>query len=167
MPSTGHSRRGLDFLIWLLEIPTRNWSAWMFSPGLVDGILDLFSRDWIDRIWCLQESLLARNLVLCCSRKSIAWSNFSYAPTYLKDRKKPYGVPLKRLNPMATAYIDAHPVPRQSKCGLGTAKVIPRWIPQGFLATTIRRAVHFTLYGLSHGVYSGLYRDCDDALYCS
>lgn len=71
----------------------------MFPLGLVDGILALLSIEWIDRIWCLQESLLARNLVLCCGCKSIAWSNFSYALTYLEDRKKPYGVPLKRLDP--------------------------------------------------------------------
>lgn len=59
----------------------------MCVPGLVEDVTHLLSRGWINRIWCLQETLLARNLVVSCGQKSIPWSDFSYGLTYLKYRK--------------------------------------------------------------------------------
>lgn len=82
-----------------VSLPRHCWSAMVREAGLVEGITDLLSREWINRIWCLQETLLARNLVLCCGQKSMPWPEFSYGLTYLGDCKSPGGVTFDKLTP--------------------------------------------------------------------
>lgn len=71
----------------------------MCAPGLVDGITNILSRDWISRVWCLQEALLAPKLVLYCGNKHIPWSNFSYSLLYLGDQRTPAGIVPSKLTP--------------------------------------------------------------------
>jgi hypothetical protein len=72
------------------EIPTGNYMAWRLGWHIFfrvmtyrylqyrDGLQDIFKRPWIERLWTLQEALLARKLVIMCGEKTIPWCSLVY-----------------------------------------------------------------------------------------
>lgn len=59
-----------------------------FSHPL-DGrqIESVLSRDWIDRIWTLQEVVLAKRPVICCSTRFLTWRCFIYGTVFVEYKR--------------------------------------------------------------------------------
>lgn len=57
--------------------PTTGWTRiWDDPPPLVSaGINDIMRRPWWNRIWCIQEAVVAQEVVLICGPYSVTWSN--------------------------------------------------------------------------------------------
>lgn len=57
--------------------PTTAWKdTWRDHPGVTRaGILDVMGRAWWTRIWCIQESVVAKELFIMCGEHSMMWSN--------------------------------------------------------------------------------------------
>lgn len=43
------------------------------------GLKDIFDREWINRMWTLQELFLARNCTIVCGEKAISWTAMAYS----------------------------------------------------------------------------------------
>jgi len=73
------------------DIPTGNAVCWklawyIYSRTITsrrrphyDGLMDVFDREWIRRIWTMQEVLLAHKPVLMCGNKTASWKGVVYS----------------------------------------------------------------------------------------
>ena len=60
--------------IWSDPEADRRGDEWIKEP--VNAINNLFKRPWWDRIWCVQEIVLAQNAVIVCGRRALPWETF-------------------------------------------------------------------------------------------
>lgn len=76
-PETTETSFGFRALETLRVSPTSGWTAiWEDPPPLVcAGILDIMRRPWWTRTWCVQEAVVAREVVFFCGRQSLTWPN--------------------------------------------------------------------------------------------
>lgn len=51
------------------------------------AVANFLLKEWNDRIWTLQEVLLATNPIVCCGTKSVAWRCFIHSIAYLEQAK--------------------------------------------------------------------------------
>lgn len=59
------------------------WRMHLFHfRGVERGLADLVGRDWIHRLWTLQECILARRPVVICGDKTVPWLAFVYATQF-------------------------------------------------------------------------------------
>ena len=71
--------------IWSSQAADRHGADWVKEP--VNAIDNLFKRPWWNRIWCVQEIVLAQNAVIVCGRRSIPWDTFlSSNRNFIKHR---------------------------------------------------------------------------------
>jgi hypothetical protein len=54
----------------------------MQGPTVREGLVQLFDRTWIDRIWTLQEVALTPNPWILCGTGSLGWRTLLYATAY-------------------------------------------------------------------------------------
>lgn len=78
-----------------MRIPTGNTMALRFAVYLFNCLLtfrmrphyaaldEILSREWIKRLWTLQEALLATHAIIICGEKSISWVSMLYAVDYM------------------------------------------------------------------------------------
>jgi hypothetical protein len=65
---------GFQALETLRSHPTTGWNSIWENPDLVRaGILDVMQRSWWTRTWCLQEAVVAKEVVLICGNHSLTW----------------------------------------------------------------------------------------------
>jgi hypothetical protein len=76
-PSTGNTmslRLGLHLFMRMFTLQSRPYFA---------GIDAIMSSPWIERLWTLQEALLARDAVIVCGEKSISWVSMMCAVEHM------------------------------------------------------------------------------------
>lgn len=50
------------------------WMGNLMDPETEKGVVELFQRPWIQRLWTLQEVILANDLVVLCGDKYVSWA---------------------------------------------------------------------------------------------
>jgi hypothetical protein len=66
---------GLQALETLRSNPATGWRQIWDNPDLVRAcILDVMQRPWWTRIWCIQEAVVAKEIVLICGEHSLTWT---------------------------------------------------------------------------------------------
>lgn len=74
-------------LISCLSVLTRNWAEARrlhHHNNCAHGLDDVLNRDWSNRIWTLQEILLAHNPILCCGTKTLQWDSLVYSILHIQ-----------------------------------------------------------------------------------
>ena len=96
-PSTKGSDLAMDNIPPLDEsigvIPQSRFAHGSFSsrclPGQDDAIwpalVDLYARPWYDRLWVLQEAILARDIEVLCGNRSMPWAAFASFATKMSE----------------------------------------------------------------------------------
>ncbi|RMY18693.1 hypothetical protein D0867_05162 [Hortaea werneckii] len=77
-PSTQHTSIGMSLLVDIKngrrEGEEPSWTA--LPPQLVkDGLMDIAARQYFTRLWVVQETAIAKRVILACGQYSITWEN--------------------------------------------------------------------------------------------
>ena len=62
-------------------------------PQVQYALKSIYSREWSNRVWTLQEILLTANPVLCCGTQSLPWSIFVYSTLFIEHVSLPSYLP--------------------------------------------------------------------------